>query len=395
MSRWVVVLVMLVGAVGVSAQQMPDPKQISGVPLPVADVPVGTVTVRVIRGQLSNAVAGQTVELSGAGAPRTAKTDEAGRALFAGLNPGTRVKASAVVNGERLESREFDVPTTSGVRLMLVATDPDTEKRAEEDRRLAQAPAVVGTVVLGDQSRFVVEAGDEGLNVFNILQIVNTARTPVQTAEPLVFDLPPGATGAGVLEGSAPNAAVANGRVTVKGPFAAGNTMIQFAYSLGFGSDSLTIRQKVPVPLMQVSLIVQKIGSVQVASPQLAKQREMSAEGQSYIVGQGPALNAGDAVSVTLTGLPHHAVWPRNLALALASIVLVGGVWGATRRRSAETVRGADLRTRREKLFVELTALEEERQRGGIQEATYAARRGRLMKALEGVYAALDHGTAR
>src|SRR5258708_35709961 len=61
---------------------MPDPKQISGVPLPVADVPVGTVTVRVIRGQLANILPDQTVELTGAGAPKTATTDQAGRATF-------------------------------------------------------------------------------------------------------------------------------------------------------------------------------------------------------------------------------------------------------------------------------------------------------------------------
>ena len=46
--------------------QMPDPKQISGMPLPVADVPIGTVTVRVISGQLTNALPGQTVELNAA-----------------------------------------------------------------------------------------------------------------------------------------------------------------------------------------------------------------------------------------------------------------------------------------------------------------------------------------
>ena len=84
---------------------------------------------------------------------------------------------------------------------MLVATDPNTEKKAEEDRQLAQSAPVNGVVVLGEQSRVVIEAGDEALNVFNIFQIVNTARTPVRTAAPVVFDLPPGATGAGVLEG--------------------------------------------------------------------------------------------------------------------------------------------------------------------------------------------------
>src|SRR5687768_356770 len=64
--------------------QMPDPKQMSGIPLPVPDVPVGTVTVRVIRGQLTNPLPGQTVELTVAGASRTAQTDDAGRATFTG-----------------------------------------------------------------------------------------------------------------------------------------------------------------------------------------------------------------------------------------------------------------------------------------------------------------------
>jgi hypothetical protein len=393
--RWATLIVVLLCAASVGAQQMPDPKKISGVPLPVADVPVGTVTVRVIRGQLSNALPGQTVELAVAGAVKSAKTDEAGRAQFAGLTPGSRVKAAVTVDGQRIESQEFDVPTGSGTRLMLVATDPETEKRAAEDKKLAASAAVPGIVVLGEQSRFVIEAGDEGLNVFNILQIVNTARTPVQPPAPLVFELPAGASGAGVLEGSAPNAVAASGRVTVNGPFQPGNTMVQFAYSLPFERDTLTIQQKLPVPLSQLSLIVQKVGDLRLSTSQLEKQKEMTAEGQSYIVGQGPALGAGDSISLTLSGLPHHAVWPRNLALTLAGLVLIGGAWGATRRSPHAAQRRNDLRVRRERLFSELTTLEEQRKSGRIEDARYSAKRGRLLTALEGVYAELDRGAAR
>ena len=54
---------------------MPDPKTIAGIPLPVADVAAGTVVVRVIRGTLANNIPDQQVELTGAGAPRTVKTD--------------------------------------------------------------------------------------------------------------------------------------------------------------------------------------------------------------------------------------------------------------------------------------------------------------------------------
>ena len=124
------------------------------------------------------------VELTAGSSPLSAKTNEAGRAEFTGLAPGTRVKASTVVNGERLESQEFAVPATGGIRVALVATDPEMQKRAEQDRQLAQAPAQPGMVVLGERSRFVFEMGDEALNVFTLLEIVNSARAPVQPRSP-------------------------------------------------------------------------------------------------------------------------------------------------------------------------------------------------------------------
>ncbi len=92
--------------------------------------------------------------------------------------------------------------------------------------------------MLGDQSRFVFEIGDDGLNVFNIMEIVNTARTPVQPSSPVVFDLPEVAQGAGMLDGSSPQAVAGGKRVTVNGPFAPGSTLVQFAYTVPFGSSA-------------------------------------------------------------------------------------------------------------------------------------------------------------
>src|SRR5204862_957653 len=89
--------------------QMPDPRQMSGIPLPVADLPAGTVTVRVVRGAITNVLTGQLVELTGGPSPLSAKTNDAGRAEFSGLQPGARVKAVTTVNGERIESQEFAV----------------------------------------------------------------------------------------------------------------------------------------------------------------------------------------------------------------------------------------------------------------------------------------------
>lgn len=398
LKRFVVFLVFVVSAWPVAAKQMaggqmPDPKAMSGIPLQVADIPVGTVTARVIRGALTNPLPGQAVELTAAGAaPRTAQTDAAGRATFSGIAPGTRVKAAVVVDGERVESQEFAVPEAGGMRVMLVATDAGIESKALEDRKLAAGPAVSGTVVFGDQSRIVLEVGDDALNVFYILQIVNTAKRPVTTTGPLVFELPPVATGAGILEGSAPGAVAAGRRVTVTGPFAPGNTLVQFAYSVMLGSDEITLAQALPAQMTQVSVLAQKIGTMQLSSPQITERREMAAEGQSYIVGQGGAVKAGDTITLSLTGLPHRAAWPRNVALLFAAVILAAGAWGATRGTVAphQTARRGQLNARRDKLFTELAGLEAQRRKGTVDGPVYASRRADLVTSLEDLYAELE-----
>ncbi len=384
-----------------TAAQMPDPRQMSGLPLPVSDVAPGTVTVRVIRGALTNPVTGQEVQLVGPATGLKGVTNESGRAEFSNLPAGTRVKAITTVDGERLESEEFSVPSTGGVRLMLVAADPGAPKPAAESDSRAQAlstsPAQPGTVVLGDQSRFVFEFNDEGLSVFNIFQIVNTARTPVQPLEPVVFELPDGAEGAAVLQDSSPQATLAGRQIRIAGPFAPGATLVQFAYTIEYSGDALTLEQKLPVGMSQFAVLAQKVGETHLLSPQMAQHREMNAEGQTYIVGQGPAIKAGEVVTFNFTGLPHAPLWPRNVALALAVLILGTGAWASLRQTSAKKSRDTrrrKLEEKRELLFERVTALEDRHRNGRVDARQYAIERRDLVAALERVYIELDEEAA-
>lgn len=376
-----------------SGAQMPDAKQMSGVPLPTSDLPPGTVTVRVVQGSMDKPIAGITVEITG-GARR--ETGESGRAEFSGLQPGSTIKAFAIVGDERLESQEIRVPSNGGVRVALVATDPELEKRAAEDRRLAEGPAQKGAVVLGGDSRFVFEVGDGALNVFNLLQIVNTARVPIDPGGPVVFELPANAEHAALMEGSSKLATAAGKRVQVQGPFPPGTTLVQFAYELPYSSESLSVRQVMPAQLTQLTVIAQKVGNMHVTSPQMTQHGEREANGQTYVLGQGPAIAAGGAVEFSFTGLPYAPTWPRNLALFLAVTILAAGVWYSvtgvpTPGDSRERRR---LEARREKLFGELTALEESHRAGRLDSAHYTARRQELISSLERVYAGLDEEAA-
>lgn len=387
----------LFGPASARAQQMPDPKEIAGMPLPVGDVPAGTVVVRVIRGSLANNIPDQPVTLTVDGTPRTMTTDASGRAQFAGLAPGARVQASATVGSEKLQSQEFPVPANGGVRTLLVATDPNAQKRAEADRALAAGPAQPGTVVLGEESRFVFEMGDASLSVFNILQIVNTARVPVTPPQPVVFDLPDAATGASILQESSPQATAAGKRITVAGPFAPGATLVQFAYSIPYSSGDVAVEQRLPVALNRVIVIAQKASdAMRFTSPQISEQREMAAEGHTYILGQGPALPAGGAITFQFANLPHAPTWPRDVALALAVAILAAGAWasrGTARRPSGNRTRGR-LETKRAQLLDELTALERRRREGRVDAQLYAVRRRDLVAALERVYAEIDRQAA-
>jgi hypothetical protein len=303
------------------------------------------------------------------------------------------VKVLVTVGAERIESQEFQVPAVGGIRMMLVATDPASAAQAAEASRLAQAPPVAGSVAFGQESRFVVEIGDDSLNVFNILQIVNAGQRPVQTA-PLVFDVPAGAVGLGLMEGSPSTAVAAGSKVTVNGPFAPGVTMLQFAYSIPMGRDTIAIEQKLPAAMPQLSVVVQKVGAMQLASPQVSQRRELASEGHTYIVGQGGALKAGDTVSLTLSGLPSRPSWPSGLAVALAALILAWGGWSASRRSRAGEPSRRDLHGQRDKLFGELASLEAQRRKGTLEASAYASRRESIVTALEDLYRGLDREVA-
>ena len=112
------------------------------------------------------------------------------------------VTAEAVVDGETLTSQEFPVPANGGVRVALVAgvRRPRRREKAAAEAA-AKEPAPSGVVVIGGESRIIFEFQNDTLQVFYILEIVNNARTPIDTGGPLDIELPPGAAGGAVLEG--------------------------------------------------------------------------------------------------------------------------------------------------------------------------------------------------
>jgi hypothetical protein len=311
--------------------QMPSAREMSGRPLPSPDVPPGSLSVRVARGDFSNSLANHPVDVSVDGQLRTVTTGEDGRALVSGLRVGNSVRVSTMVDGQRLESMSIPIGTT-GMMVALVAdsaTDATGSAGTGAPAPATMLPAVKGSVVLGPESRVIVELAENGLRVFYILEVINSLESPVDIDGPLIFELPSEARGVSMLENSTRQATANGPRVIVTGPFAPGTTAVEAAFELPYRGPGARLEQTWPATLQQLTLLVEQHGTLEIASPQVTGRNVVSSNGQPLIFASGPAIQAGQALTVDFSGLPHHPTWPQTLALVLALAIIGWGVWGA------------------------------------------------------------------
>jgi hypothetical protein len=388
------IVAVLLAFAPLAAQDMPDPSLINGRAIPAAELPAGTVTVRVVREAIGNNVPGQQVNVTVGRNVQRATTDDQGRAEFKDLPKGADARAEVTVDGETLQSQPFNVPTSGGLRVILVAgIAKAAERKKQEEAKSAAEPPVKGTVVFGPNTRTLIQFTDDRLEVFYVLEIVNSARARVDIGGPLVLELPREALGASTIEGSSPSATVSNGRLVVTGPFASGTTAVQVGFRLPYNSSELTLSQVWPAAMPRVVVGVERLEGVSVSSPQFESTNDVpTGDGTVYILGSGPALSAGAATTVTLSGLPHHSRTPRYVALALAATIVALGVWLAMGRTGKQDARQA-LIARRNTLLGQLAQVEA-KHRAGTVDASYTARRQRMVAELERIYGELDEAGA-
>jgi hypothetical protein len=247
-------------------------------------------------------------------------------------------------------------------------------------------------VVLGPNTRYILEPTDEAVQVYYILELLNSSTGPVETSSPVVFDMQTGAQGTAVLEGSSPQALASGNRVTVTGPFPAGATHVEVAYVLPFSGPTQRVDIKVPLASSSLAVAIRKIGALEVSSAQIAARQEMTTrEGSVYIMGTGPAPAAGSTLSFDLSGLPHHSRAPIAIALTLVGMILTVGVWGAaSMSRTTVAARRKALQARRDQVFANLVRVEEERRNGGATSERLSAKRASLISELERIDRQLD-----
>lgn len=116
-------------------QPMPDPRQMSGIPMPSPDLPPGTLSVRLTRGDLRQAIVGEEVTVVVGRDRRSAETGPDGRAIFRDLPTALDMEVQS--GGAR--SSTFQLGAT-GVRMMMFVGEGVT-KTAESTPGQATLPS--------------------------------------------------------------------------------------------------------------------------------------------------------------------------------------------------------------------------------------------------------------
>ena len=115
-------------------------------PLPVGDLPVGTVSVRITRPSMTDAIAdtdviGSWTTPDGKMKASTVKTGDDGRAIFSNLPVGSTFTAKTTVEGEALATQAFVVPDQGGTRFLMIVGGEAAQAMGES---AATAPAAGG-----------------------------------------------------------------------------------------------------------------------------------------------------------------------------------------------------------------------------------------------------------
>ena len=369
---------------------MPDAAQMSGMPLPAGDLANGTVTVRVVRERMGNNVAGQEVALLTPAGRVTAVTDAQGRAEFTSVPPGTPITAETTVDGETITSRQFPVPASGGMRVALVAgVAKAAAAEAAAKAAAAQAPARAGTVVFGNDTRIVLEFQDDKPTFFYLLSVVNNARTPVDPGHPLVLELPAAAEGASLVSGNAQIARMQDRTLTFTGPFPPGASQYQVAFRMPLASR-ISITQAFPAAVEGLLVAAQKIGALTLTSAQLSAVREGASSGQVLVMGTAGRVAENAPVTLDFSGLPAPPLWPSRVAIGLALALFLWAGWSAWQGAPDTRATREALVAERERLLGAIAAIDVQSRARGGGDARAAAKRERLLVAVEQVYGELD-----
>lgn len=296
------------------------------------NLPPGTVEVHVLDAD-GKPLPGARVDLllvpHAEGAPsQQASTDDSGHVRFVtGVTskPG-RYLAVLAHGGLRIASPPFELEDKPGVAIEL---------------RVPGKTAALSVLRVSQSSRMMVELREDSLAFLQNLVVENTSDKIFDPGPAgVLFPLPDGCTGAEKLEGGAEVEMKDGAGAIWRGPLAPTTTPLDAAQVRvgcvlpGRGTPEVEIVQPMPLGLHGGVAMIQANHTVGLSAPGLrARPAERDDNGTELRSYELASLPAGQALHLTVYGLPTRGRIGKWLALGLVSVLVVGGIAAARRPR--------------------------------------------------------------
>jgi hypothetical protein len=331
---------------------------------------------------------------------RRGRSDKDGTVRFTDLPTGTGFGYAAVIDwqGMKIGTEPFSMPDGGGAR--------------GEIRALART-SDPGVITIGAGGRVVLQMQEDSLQVLEIFPLENTSDKMFDPGPGAVeIPLPKEFVGAQTADNSARKLEVrASHGIAVHGPItpkrsltaadarAAGNE-VTFGYVLPYQGDSRELEQPMPNGIGPFVVITEQFKNLSVTGHGVGPREARELGGKKYWVSPVEAIPPGGVLRLSITGLPSTDATGRVVSAGLAIALLLAAILFA-RRPIDEAKVAADrererLTARREALFAELVAVEQDVRAGKGGDGKN--RRNGLVNELEGVYqqlAGLDEQRAR
>lgn len=327
-----------------------------------------------------------------------ATSDAAGIAKFTDLATGQGFAYAAVIDyrGMRLGTQPFTMPEQGGLRAEIHALGRTNDPSA---------------VTIGQGARVVLQMRNDNLQFMEILPLENRSDKLFDPAPGAVeIPLPKGFVGAEVAPSDRKLEIRKDHGVAVYGPItpqkalgqvdakSAGNE-VTLGFVLPYEGDTREFQQPMPNGIAAFTVISEQIPGMTVSGPGVGTPEARELGGRKYWVMPVEAIGAGKMMTFTVRGLPSTDRTGRFVSGALA-LLLIAAAFVFARRPSTVVRKTTDererLANRREALFSELVAMEQNR-RPADDRAAVAERRNQLVSKLEAIYqdlAALDEQRA-
>lgn len=347
---------------------------------PSADVPAGTVRVRVLRAD-GSPIERATVRLgvmaqTGDRTAQHRQTGADGIATFAGLakGQGQAYRPRVVHEGATYATTPFQLEPDRGHEC-VVRIFPTT-------RRLESVLLVRGQAI--------IELRPERMHVTMQLDLANIAEeTYVFPEGGLAIRLPPGATAFQAQESMADQRLTAeDGSLRIRGSIPPGRAAMVFGYDLPYDGDTRTLTFPNPFRTIGFGVAVEHAPGLALEVEGFPGTERVEADGRAFLITQrqrGPEDPPLDTIEVAITGIPGKG--PYALLATLLSIAVFGVVLVLTRRGGDRSAVAEAQTARKAELVAQAAKLRDEREAGEVGPSHYAKTREALIDELAAILA--------